>query len=146
MKPHLCMVVIACAAYVCAGPGSAQSGKSSSDATSQSKMAQTGASSASPVRRSIGTAEMQTDGSIDLYLKTDPGQIEINSGSVGSMQMNVKPGDSDYQRWIKQVGGLKIGERKAIPPLGDDFYQATADDSGKTKPKKNKPAKTNKTH
>jgi hypothetical protein len=123
MKPHLCIAVIACAIFVC-----------------------TGFASADPVQKSIGIAEMQKDGSIDLYLKTDPGQLQIDSGSVGSLRMISKPGDSDYQKWIRQVGGLKVGERKLIPPLGDDFSQPTSSDSKKSTLKTAKPAKPSKAH
>jgi hypothetical protein len=132
------------AAYVCPGLALAQSGKSNSATTSQAAQSHSSGTARSQSPTSIGVAEMQPDGSIDLYLKTEPGQLEMNNGSVGSMRMTSKPGDSDYQQWIKQVGGLKVGERKSIPPLGSDF--STSSGSSKVTSKPAKPAKASKTH
>ncbi|MEI7791427.1 MAG: hypothetical protein WCJ15_09660 [Alphaproteobacteria bacterium] len=58
---------------------------------------------------SIGTALMDTDGTITLNIRTIPGGPL--DGVVAS-----RPGDANYARILSHVGGMQPGEKKPVPP------------------------------
>lgn len=62
--------------------------------------------------KSAGTATMKEDGTIRLVYKT-----EGKAGLGASVVIEYKPQDEDYQKILDQVGGLKVGETKSLPPL-----------------------------
>ncbi|MCI0694779.1 hypothetical protein L0337_22580 [candidate division KSB1 bacterium] len=62
-------------------------------------------------KKSTGIATMKEDGTIRLVYKT-----EGAAGLGASVVIEYKPQDEDYQKILDQVGGLKVGESKAVPP------------------------------
>jgi hypothetical protein len=71
----------------------------------------TNASTADP-SRPIGSATMEADGTLvlNLYAETPDGR------SRGMAQIRKKPGDAEYDKWLKHLGGMKPGEEKLVPP------------------------------
>lgn len=60
---------------------------------------------------SIGTASMEADGTILLYLRAEgPG------GIVGDAQLRYPPSHTDYAAVLSHLGGLQPGEVKPVPP------------------------------
>jgi hypothetical protein len=66
-------------------------------------------------KKSSGMVTMQEDGTIRLVYRTAGA-----AGLAADIVIQYKPTDEEYQKIIDQVGGLKIGETKFIPPLPDE--------------------------
>jgi hypothetical protein len=60
---------------------------------------------------SVGSAEMDDDGTLRMQLRT-----ETADGMIGEMMMVVKPDDKRYAGFVKHLG-IKPGEACAIPPF-----------------------------
>jgi hypothetical protein len=60
---------------------------------------------------SIGTANMEPDGTITLSLQADGG-----AGTVGHSTISYPPNDPYYRDVLAHVGGLLPGESKGLPP------------------------------
>jgi hypothetical protein len=88
----------------------------SAPATSPPAPMPTQTSSASTDDRPIGSARMEPDGTLvlDLYAETPDGK------SRGMAQLRKKPGEADYDKWLKHLGGMKPGEQKLVPPWPDE--------------------------
>lgn len=63
-----------------------------------------------------GMATMKEDGTIKLVYKTTG-----KSGLGASIVIEYKPQDEEYQKILDQVGGLKVGESKAVPALPERY-------------------------
>jgi hypothetical protein len=63
-------------------------------------------------KSSSGTATMLENGNIKVVHKAAG-----VSGLTASVVIEYKPQDEEYQKIIAQVGGLKVGETKTVPPL-----------------------------
>jgi hypothetical protein len=63
-------------------------------------------------KKSPGTAAMLENGNIKV-VHTTVGA----SGLTASVVIEYKPQDEEYQQILNQVGGLRVGETKSIPPL-----------------------------
>jgi hypothetical protein len=63
----------------------------------------------------IGTATMQSDGTIVLRLWTGHGTI----GPKGQTLKTCSPGHPDYDEIVEHVGGLRPGETKNVPSWTD---------------------------
>ena len=61
---------------------------------------------------SVGSAEMEKDGTLRLMLRT-----ETADGMVGEMTMAVPRGDPRYAGFVAHLGGMKPGDAKPIPPF-----------------------------
>jgi hypothetical protein len=61
-----------------------------------------------------GTATMKEDGTIRVVYETKEKAV-----FGASVVVEYKPQDEDYQKILDQVGGLKVGETKAVPALPD---------------------------
>lgn len=64
---------------------------------------------------SIGTATMQPDGVIILYLRA-----ESPGGIIGDGQIRYSPAHPKYQEVLLHLGGLHPGEIKPVPPWPDE--------------------------
>jgi hypothetical protein len=62
-------------------------------------------------KKSSGTATMQEDGSLKVVHNAVGA-----TGLTASIVIVYKPADEEYQQIIAQVGGLKVGETKSLPP------------------------------
>ena len=63
---------------------------------------------------SIGTAKMLQDGTIVMNLRAEgPG------GIVGDGQVTYPPGHPNYREVYQHLGGMKVGEEKAVLPWPD---------------------------
>ncbi|MDZ7288471.1 MAG: hypothetical protein ONB44_00890 [candidate division KSB1 bacterium] len=60
--------------------------------------------------KAIGIATMKEDGTIRVVYKTQ-GSIGLSANVI----IEYKPTDEEYQKILKQVGGLKVGESKRVP-------------------------------
>jgi hypothetical protein len=60
---------------------------------------------------SIGSATMETDGTIVLQLRP-----KSSGAASGDALLRYPPGHPDYQKILRHLGGLKTGEVKAVPP------------------------------
>jgi len=60
---------------------------------------------------SIGSATMQTDGTIVLQLRATDG-----TGMRGDGRLTYPPGHPQYQKILAHLGGLLPGEEKPVPP------------------------------
>jgi hypothetical protein len=65
--------------------------------------------------RSIGTATMDSVGTIVLDLRA-----EGRTGEVGSGRITYKKGDRNYHSILAHLGGLSPGDTKPVPPWPDD--------------------------
>jgi hypothetical protein len=65
-------------------------------------------------KKPAGTATMKEDGTIRLVYRT-----EGAAGLGASVVIEYKPNDEEYQKILDQVGGLKVGETKSVPPWPD---------------------------
>jgi len=63
---------------------------------------------------SVGVARMLPDGIILVGIRGPDSQ-----DSQAQAVLVVEPGDSNYQRIVDHIGGLKPGETKSIPPWPD---------------------------
>ena len=65
-------------------------------------------------KANVGYAEMTSDGVITLHLigKTD-------SGIIAHAVETHRPSDPEYEEIIQHIGGMKPGEKKAVPPWPD---------------------------
>ncbi|MBF0105538.1 MAG: hypothetical protein HQM16_09465 [Deltaproteobacteria bacterium] len=61
--------------------------------------------------KAIGTARMETDGTIVLQLRA-----EGVAGALGDAIFRYPPSHPEYKKLLKHVGGLKPGEEKPVPP------------------------------
>jgi hypothetical protein len=59
----------------------------------------------------IGSATMSADRTITLQLRAEDGR-----GSIGDGILVYKPSSRDYEEVLDQIGGLKPGETKPVPP------------------------------
>jgi hypothetical protein len=64
-----------------------------------------------PENKNTGIATMKEDGTIRVVYKT-----EGRTGFGASIVIEYKPTDEEYQKILDQVGGLQVGESKAVPP------------------------------
>ena len=64
---------------------------------------------------SVGTAEMKSDGTLWLKLRSDGG----DGAPVAEAMKIVKPDDKMYSYYLKHMGKMKPGETKSIPPFED---------------------------
>ncbi|WNO10299.1 hypothetical protein [Teredinibacter sp. KSP-S5-2] len=71
--------------------------------------------SANNMNESIGVATMGVDGTISLQLKA-----ESEDGIIGDAYFEYLPSDPEYQNIIDHLGGIKIGEKKPVPPWPDE--------------------------
>jgi hypothetical protein len=62
--------------------------------------------------KSSGTATMLENGNLKVVHRAAG-----VSGLTASVVIEYKPQDEEYQKILDQVGGLKVGESKAVPPL-----------------------------
>jgi hypothetical protein len=62
--------------------------------------------------KSSGTATMLENGNLKVVHRAAG-----VSGLTASVVIEYKPTDEEYQKIIDQVGGLKVGETKSLPPL-----------------------------
>jgi len=62
-------------------------------------------------KRASGTATMLENGNIKVVHRAVG-----TSGLTASVVIEYKPQDEEYQKIIDQVGGLKVGETKSVPP------------------------------
>ena len=62
--------------------------------------------------KAIGTATMETDGTITLVLRAEA----IGGATLGDARVRYELEDSDYPNILKHVGPLKPGETKPCPP------------------------------
>ncbi len=62
----------------------------------------------------IGTATMESDGTIVLRLRAEDG-----NGMVGQGRITYPPTHKSYQDVLRHLGGLKKGEEKPVPPWPD---------------------------
>jgi hypothetical protein len=67
---------------------------------------------AEPLPESVGTARMQADGTLRLFLRT-----ETPEGMVGEMVMVVPPGDPRHADMVRHLSGIQPGEARPIPPF-----------------------------
>jgi len=65
---------------------------------------------ASPASATIGTAEMLKGGTIVVRLHGKEG------GKMREIKYELKPDDQGYQAFKKNIGGIKVGEKKPIYP------------------------------
>ncbi|GEM_PF-3263655 len=63
-------------------------------------------------KKSSGTVTMLENGNLKVVHKAAG-----VSGLTASVVIEYKPADEEYQKIIAQVGGLKVGETKAVPSL-----------------------------
>lgn len=63
---------------------------------------------------SIGTAKMRRDGAIELKL------YSTSNGADAHLFQVLNKGDKLYAKVLSQVGGLKLGQTKLVPPWPDD--------------------------
>ncbi len=89
----------------------------------------TSASAAAPVAsvakgKAIGTAKMESDGTLVVTLYTPPPMR-------GQSQKSYLKGDPRQERYLKHVGGLAPGEEKLIPPFPDNIDDARVNASVK---------------
>jgi hypothetical protein len=61
---------------------------------------------------SVGTARMDKDGTLKLYLRT-----ETAEGMVGEMLMVVPRDDKRYPDMVRHLSGIQPGEAREIPPF-----------------------------
>ena len=71
-------------------------------------------SSAADLPKSIGSATMRADGTIELQLRATGA-----GGVVGDGLIRYPKSHAQYKMVLKHVGGLKPGETKACPPFPD---------------------------
>ena len=64
--------------------------------------------------KTIGTATMQADGVLVLLLRAADGK-----GTIGDARVAYQPNDPNYQKVIAHLGGIKVGETKAVPEFKD---------------------------
>ncbi len=62
----------------------------------------------------IGTATMQSDGTIVLNLISETGS------AIGHAQFSYTSTDEKYSEIINHLGGLKPGEEKLVPPWTEE--------------------------
>jgi hypothetical protein len=62
-------------------------------------------------QQSIGTAKMESDGTLVLFLRA-----EGYGGIIGHATITVPPSDPRYRSYLDHIGGLKPGETKSVPP------------------------------
>ncbi len=62
-------------------------------------------------KKYAGVATMKEDGTIRVVYKT-----EGAAGFGASVVIEYKPQDEEYQKILDHIGGLKVGESKAVPP------------------------------
>ena len=72
------------------------------------------ASAAEPAPLYIGTATMEADGTLVLWLRAESGAI------VGHGTMTVRPGDPHYEDYKRHIGGIAPGETKPVPAWPDE--------------------------
>jgi hypothetical protein len=65
-----------------------------------------------PEPKTIGSAYMQDDGTLEMSLRA-----VAADGTIGEAMMVVAPQDTRYADMVKHLGGIKPGEGKAIPPF-----------------------------
>lgn len=65
-----------------------------------------------PADDSVGSAEMDKDGTLRLMLRT-----ETADGMIGEMTMTVPRGDPRHAGFVAHLGGMKPGDAKPIPPF-----------------------------
>jgi hypothetical protein len=63
-------------------------------------------------KKSGATATMLENGNIKVVHRTTG-----TSGLTASVVVEYKPQDEEYREILDQVGGLKVGETKSVPPL-----------------------------
>lgn len=61
---------------------------------------------------SVGTARMDADGTLKLYLYT-----ETADGVIGEMLMTVRPDDPRHAGFVAHLGGIQPGQARRIPPF-----------------------------
>ncbi len=62
----------------------------------------------------IGTAKMQSDGTLVLDLRAEDGE-----GTVGHGRLTYPPNDPHYEEVLQHLGGMKPGEEKPVRPWED---------------------------
>lgn len=60
-------------------------------------------------------ATMSEDKTIILDLRA-----EGSKGEIGTGRVTYKPADPQYKDILKHLGGLKVGEKKPVPPWKDN--------------------------
>ncbi len=60
----------------------------------------------------VGVAQMQSDGTLHLHLRT-----VAKDGTIGEAMMIVPPKDPKYAGMVAHLSGIKPGQAKAIPPF-----------------------------
>lgn len=63
-----------------------------------------------PLSDAIGYATMLEDGTIRLDLRV------TSTGNLARSVIEYKPGNAEYSDVMKHIGGIKLGERKLVPP------------------------------
>ena len=59
----------------------------------------------------VGTALMTADGTIRLCLR-----VTGEGGRIGDAEFTYPPQHPEYQRILKHLGGLQVGQEKPVPP------------------------------
>jgi hypothetical protein len=77
---------------------------------SRAEMTESKTTESGKAKQPVGTATMKEDGTIRVVYKT-----EGRTGLGASIVVEYKPTDEEYQKILDQVGGLKVGETKAVP-------------------------------
>lgn len=68
------------------------------------------AHSAEPSGKTIGSAQLTSDGILEVMLRA-----ESEDGAVGDAFFAYRKGTPDYEAMMKHIGGLKRGESKPVP-------------------------------
>ena len=117
MKPLLSFVLVT---FVC-GSACARSGKvdghdvhngEHNKVQSASESVVTERSGTKDTVSNIGSATMQEDGTLILYLVADDGQ-----GTRGLSMQTYAPDDAKYASILKHLGQISVGESVPIPPF-----------------------------
>jgi len=62
-------------------------------------------------KQSIGSARMETDGTIVLQLRA-----ESSGGTIGDAVLRYPPDHPEYNKVLQHLGGLEKGQEKLVPP------------------------------
>lgn len=117
LPKRVAILLLAVSSICCSGNKATTGTSSSSPATGGTEKShqvaspKTEAKVDDPSKDSVGTALMEADGTIRLRLRA-----QGDKGLVGDAEFKYPPGHADYQRILKHVGGLQVGQEKPVPP------------------------------
>jgi hypothetical protein len=67
---------------------------------------------ARPAPKSVGSAFMKPDGTLEMSLRT-----QTQDGMIGEAFLVIPPGDPRYADMVAHLGGIEPGQGRAIPPF-----------------------------